>query len=124
MWDYKPSADKIANEAGWREAVEIFPDIVDGREIVTTHSINIDVTPAEIVWSKRELSVDERKESLKGQAKAAFQQVVMEQMRRQMNDNPAEEYDPTAVQTAKDAMNAKIAAVDAATTHEALDALM
>jgi hypothetical protein len=40
------------------------PDLVANREIVTTHQINIDVEPAEIVWSKRELEVDERKDVL------------------------------------------------------------
>jgi hypothetical protein len=39
------------------------PDLVANREIVTTHQINIDVEPTEIVWSKRELDVEERKDS-------------------------------------------------------------
>lgn len=124
VWDYKPDAARLAAEAGWREAVEIHPDLTDNREIYTTHTFNIDVEPAQIVWGKRELSVDERKQSLIGQAKAEFQMVVNQQMRLQMSDNPAEEYDPTAVATAKDAMNARIAAVEAAVTHEDVDALM
>lgn len=124
VWDYAPDPARKAAEPGWQEAVEIFPDITPNREIVTSHTFNLDATPAQIVWGKREVTVDERQGSLIGQAKGEFQRVVQEQMQRQINDNPAEEYDPAAVQTAKDAMNAKIAAVDAATTHEALDALM
>jgi hypothetical protein len=76
VWDYKPSDDKLAAESGWREAVEIMPDLVANREIVTTHQIDIDVEPAQIVWSKRELEVDERKSGLESQAKAAFKAVV------------------------------------------------
>jgi hypothetical protein len=71
VWDYKPSDDKLAAESGWREAVEIMPDLVANREIMTTHQIDIDVEPAQIVWSKRELEVDERKSGLESQAKAA-----------------------------------------------------
>ena len=28
VWDYKPSAEKLATEGGWREAVEVLPDLV------------------------------------------------------------------------------------------------
>lgn len=123
VWDYAPDPARRAAEPGWREAVEIHPDLTPNREIYTSHTFNIDVEPAQIVWGKRELTLDERKGALIGQAKGEFQRVVNEQMRLQMNDNPAEEYDPAAVQTAKDAMNARIAQIDAATTHEQVDAL-
>lgn len=123
VWDYAPDPARRAAESGWREAVEIHPDLIPNREIYTSHTFNIDVEPAQIVWGKRELTLDERKGALIGQAKGEFQRVVNEQMRLQMNDNPAEEYDPAAVQTAKDAMNARIAQIDAATTHEQVDAL-
>ena len=124
VWDYAPDPARRAAEPGWREAVEVFPDTIPNREILTGHSFNLDATPAEIVWAKREVTVDERRDSMIGQAKAEFQRVVNEQLRRQMNDNPAEEYDPTAVSTAKTAMEQKIAALQGAITHEALDALM
>lgn len=124
VWDYAPDPARRAAEPGWAEAVEVFPDLTPNREILTSHSFNLETTPLQIVWGKREVTVDERKESLKGQAKAEFQRVVMEQMRLQMSDNPAEQYDANAVATAKSAMEAKIAAVDAATTHEQVDALM
>jgi hypothetical protein len=88
VWDYKPSAEKLASEAGWREAVEIMPDLVANREIMTTHQINIDVEPAEIVWSKRELEVDERKDGLRSQAKAAFKQWSMQKSPRKPTSIP------------------------------------
>jgi len=124
VWDYAPDPARRAAEPGWREAVEIFPDTTAHREILTGHSFNLDATPAEIVWAKREVTVDERRESMIGQAKGEFQRVVNEQLRRQMNDNPAEEYDPAAVATAKTAMEQRIVTLQGATTHEALDALM
>ena len=124
VWDYAPDPARRAAEPGWQEAVEIFPDITPNREIVTSHTFNLDATPIQIVWGKREVTVDERQGSLIGQAKGEFQRVVQEQMQRQINDNPDEQYDANAVAQAKADMEAKIAAVQAATTHEALDALM
>jgi hypothetical protein len=52
---------------------KIMPDLVANREIMTTHQIDIDVEPAQIVWSKRELEVDERKSGLESQAKSDVQ---------------------------------------------------
>jgi hypothetical protein len=124
VWDYAPDPARRAAEPGWREAVEVFPDMTPHREITTGHSFNLDATPAEIVWAKREVTVEERRASMIGQAKGEFQRVVQEQLRLQMNDNPAEQYDPNAVATAKSAMEAKIATLEGASTHEALDALM
>ncbi len=56
---------------GWSAAVEITPDLTPNREILTTHSFDITKNPIEIVWGKRELTVDERKGSLIGQANFA-----------------------------------------------------
>ena len=55
-------------QSGWSAAVEITPDLTPNREILTTHTFDITKNPIEIVWGKRELSVDERKGSLIGQA--------------------------------------------------------
>ena len=49
----------MAAESGWRAASEVKPDLVDNREIVTTHSFDLDADPAQIVWAKRELTVDD-----------------------------------------------------------------
>jgi hypothetical protein len=43
-------------------------------------------------------------------------------MQKQMNDPTA--YDPVKLQAAKDAVAPKIAAIEAATTHDELDALL
>lgn len=122
VWDYAPDASRRAAESGWKEAVEVKPDLVDNREIMTTHSFDLDADPAQIVWAKRELTVDERKGALRGQANAEFQAVVDAQLQIEMADDDASG-DLEAVSTAKAAKDARIAAINAATTHDEVDAL-
>lgn len=112
----------MAAESGWRAASEVKPDLVDNREIMTTHSFDLDADPAQIVWAKRELTVDERKGALRGQANAEFQAVVDAQLQIEMADDDASG-DLEAVSTAKAAKDARIAAINAATTHDEVDAL-
>jgi len=123
VWDYAPDAARRAEEGGWREAVEVKPDLTANREIITTHSFDLDAEPAQIVWAKREVTVDERKGALRGQANAEFQQVVDAEVRKQMDDDPASVYDPDVVATAQATLNTKLTAIDGATTHEDVDAL-
>ena len=122
VWDYEPPAEKKATEGGWREAVEVFPDVTENRETMTTHVIDIDKSPAEIVWSKRELTVDERKSGLIGQANAEFKAVVDAQLAIEMAEDDASG-DLDAVAAAKAVKDARIATINAATTHEEVDAL-
>jgi hypothetical protein len=122
VWDYAPDASRRAAESGWKEAVEVKPDLVDNREIMTTHSFDLDADPAQIVWGKRELTVDERKGALIGQAKAEFQQVVDAQLQVEMADDDASG-DLEAVSAAKAVKDDRIAAINAATTHDEVDAL-
>jgi hypothetical protein len=112
----------MAAESGWRAASEVKPDLVDNREIITTHSFDLDADPAQIVWAKRELTVDERKGALIGQAKAEFQQVVDAQLQIEMADDDASG-DLDAVAAAKAVKDAKIVAINAATTHEDVDVI-
>ena len=123
-WDVKPNDTKMATEPGWCEAVEVKPDVTPNREYITTHSFDLTKTPAEIVWSKTSLTVEDRRGGLLGQTKNSLQQVVQEQLRLEMSANPAEEFDVTAVTTAKAAIATRVTAINAAVTHEDLDALM
>ena len=123
-WDYKPSDEKINSESGWREAVEVIPDTVPNREYVTTHTFDLTKTPAEIVWSKASLSVDDRRGGLKGQAKSIFNQAIQEQAKLEMSDNASESLDLETITTARATLTARLAALDAAVTHEDIDALM
>ena len=123
-WDYKPSDEKINSEPGWREAVEVLPDTTPNREYVTTHAFDLTKTPAEIVWSKASLTVEDRRGGLIGQAKGILNQVIQEQTRLEMSSNPAEEFDVNAITTAKATYTARLAVLNAAVTHEDIDALM
>jgi hypothetical protein len=123
VWDYKPSAEKLASESGWREAVEIFPETVPDREIITTHEINIDVEPAQIVWSKRDLEVGERKDGLQAQAKAAFKAVVDAEVAKETDEYPETQYDAAVVDAARIVFEARMDEIAAAATHEDVDAL-
>ena len=122
VWDYKPDPARMSEEGGWRAATEVKPDLVDNREIMTTHSFDLDADPAQIVWAKRELTVDERKGALRGQANAEFQAVVDAQLQVEMADDDASG-DLDAVSAAKAVKDARIAAINAATTHDEVDAL-
>ena len=57
VWDTTPD---YQNQAGWREAVEVFPDVTPNREIITTHSFDLNANPAQIVWAKREVTIDRK----------------------------------------------------------------
>jgi hypothetical protein len=123
VWDYRPSDDKLAKEPGWREAVEIMPDLVANREIVTTHHFDIDVTPAQIVWGKRAVEVEERKDGLRAQAKAAFKVVVDAEVAKETDQYPETQYDAAVVDAARVVFEARMTEINAATTHEEVDAL-
>ena len=122
VWDYSPPVEEIEAGVGWGEAVEIFPDLIENRETITTHTINIDKSPAEIVWSKRDITVDERKSLLIRLAKGNFQAVVDAQLIIEMADDDASG-DLEAVSAAKAVKDARIATINAATTHEEVDLL-
>ena len=112
----------MATESGWRAASEVKPDLVDNREVMTTHSFDLDADPAQIVWAKRDLTVDDRKGGLVGQANSAFQEVVNAQLDIELADDDASG-DLDAVSAAKAVKDARIAAINAATTHDEVDAL-
>jgi hypothetical protein len=121
VWD-TPAPE---GQSGWSPAVEVTPDLVPNREILTTHTFDITKNPIEIIWGKRELSVEERKGGLIGQANFS---VTMLQNQLQMAttaNNTERMSELTArIETAIPARDAKIAAVEAAVTHEDVDALM
>tara|TARA_R100000458_G_scaffold40447_1_gene37979 strand:+ start:3055 stop:3396 length:342 start_codon:yes stop_codon:yes gene_type:complete len=113
----------MAEEGGWRAASEVKPDITDNREIITTHSFDLDADPAQIVWAKRDLTVDERKGVLIAAAKQTFQNVVDAETAKQLDDDDSTTYDASAVSTAQTTLTNRLAAINAATTHDDVDAL-
>ena len=123
VWDYKPSDEKITNEPGWREAVELMPETIPNREIITTHHFNLDVTPAQIVWGKREIEVDERKGVLQYRAKEIFQSVVNAEIKKETDAYPETQYNAAVVDAARIVFEARMDAINSAVTHENIDAL-
>ena len=115
-WDTLPPAG-VGND-GWKNAVEVRPAITAHRQGYTAHTFDLATDPVQIIWDTYEISVDDRKGGMKQNANSGFQQ----EMQKQMNDPST--YDPVKLQAANDAVAPKIAAIEAATTHDALDALM
>lgn len=115
-WD-TPPAEGVGNN-GWRNAVEVRPAITANRQGYTAHRFDLNVDPVQIIWDTYEISVDDRKGGMKANAGFEFQRVIQEQARDPLK------YDPAAVAAAQAAIAPKVAAIEAATTHDELDALM
>jgi hypothetical protein len=113
-WDTPPPA----GQDGWKSAIEVRPAIQAGRQGYTAHRFDINTDPVQIIWDTYEISVDDRKVNMKANANMSFQM----EMQRQAQ-NPAN-YDPAAIAAAQAAVAPKVAAIEAATTHDELDALM
>ena len=114
VWDTPPPA----GEAGWKSAVEVRPAITAHRQGYTAHTFDLTKDPVEIVYGTYDIPVGDRKQGMKANASFAFQQVVQEQMR-----DPSK-YDPAAVAAAQAAIAPRVAAIEACTTHDQLDALL
>jgi hypothetical protein len=113
-WDTPPPA----GQDGWKSAVEVRPSITAHRQGYTAHTFNLTTDPVQIVYNTYDIPVEDRKAGMKTNASFSFQQVIHEQMR-----DPSK-YDPAAVAAAQEAIAPKVAAIEAATTHDELDTLM
>ena len=116
VWDTQPPA----GESGWKSAVEVKPAITANRQSYDGHTFDVSVDPVQIVYAVKDITVDDRKGSLIGAAKGTYSQVANEQARLEAEDASG---DTAAVSTAKDVKDASIAAINACTTHDELDAL-
>jgi hypothetical protein len=114
VWDTLPPA----NEDGWKEAIEVRPEIIPHRQGYTAHTFDITKTPVEIVYGTFDITVEERKSGMLSNASFSFQQVIQEQARDPLK------YDPKAVADAQAAIAPRVALIETATTHDELDALM
>ena len=119
VWDTQPPA----GESGWKSAVEVKPDLTADRQTYDGHTFDISVDPVQIVYAVRDITVDERKGSLIGQAQATYRTVVQAEMQKEIDEFPSTQYDAAAVAAAQDTYEARVTAVNAATTHAEVDAL-
>ena len=113
-WDTPPPV----GQDGWKSAVEVRPPITAHRQGYTAHRFDVTTDPVQIVYDTFDISVADRKVGMKANAAFAFQ----EEMRRQMQ-NPAR-YDPVALAALQATIAPKQAAIEAATSHDELDALL
>ena len=116
VWDTQPPE----GEAGWKSAVEVRPEITDGKQIYTAHTFDLTADPVEIVYGVEDLTVAQRKEGLISNANSEYQQVANEQTQLEVASASG---DAAAVETAKTTKNSKITAINACSTHADLDAL-
>ena len=52
------------NTGDWRDAVEVQPELVAGKQITDGHWFDLTKTPVEILWTVKDLSVEDRKQPL------------------------------------------------------------
>ena len=116
VWDTPPPE----GETGWKSAVEVRPEITDGRQGYTGHTFDLTSDPVEIVYGVQDLNVDDHKDSLITNVKYEYQKVAEEQTRLELEGNGMDIDTLIAAKTAKDA---KLAAINACTTHDDLDTL-
>lgn len=113
VWDTTPPE----GEQGWREAVEVRAPLQQGRQAYTAHRYDLTTTPVQIIWDTYEITVDQRKNDMK--LNADFPYI---RMQREMEMNP-QSHTAEELETARTTAETKKAAIDAATTHDQLDAL-
>jgi hypothetical protein len=118
-WDTQPPK----GESGWKSAIEVRPALTPNRQQYTSHTFDITKDPVEIVWGVVDITAEDRKGGLRSQAAAEFQQVVQQEMRKEVDEFPTTQYNPATVDAARIAFETKVTAINAATTHEELDAL-
>jgi len=118
-WDTQPPK----GESGWKSAIEVRPALTPNRQQYTAHTFDITKDPVEIIWGVADITAEDRKGGLRSQAAAEFQQVVQQEMRKEVDEFPTTQYNPATVDAARIAFETKVTAINAATTHEQLDAL-
>ena len=118
-WDTQPPK----GESGWSSAIEVRPAVTPNRQQYTGHTFDITKDPVEIIWGVQDITAEDRKGGLRSQAAATFQQVVQEEMRKEVDEFPTTQYNAATVDAARIAFETRVAAINAATTHEQLDAL-
>ena len=114
-WDSPPPVP--VGQDGWRNAIEINPPLIPHRQYYSGHHFDISKDPVEIVWTVTDISVADRKNGLIQNLNFEY---TMEENRQRIEN--VDEPEKLEAITTKNAPT--IAAIEAATTHDALDALL
>ena len=107
-WDTPPPT----GEDGWRDAIEVRPAVTQYREVYGQHYFDLTKTPVEIVWPIEAVSVEDRKASMLSHAEFLSK-------KGEPGTNEAD-FDPVAAQAL---YATRVAAIEAADTHDDLDAV-
>jgi hypothetical protein len=119
VWDSPPPE----GQEGWTTAIEVRPELIPHRQMYTSHSFDLTKDPVEIVWGVVDITAEDRKGGLRSQAAFVFRQVVQEEIRKEVDDFPETQYNAATVDAARIAFETRVTAINAATTHDELDAL-
>lgn len=115
--DYLP-----ANATGdWRDAIEIEPTLIPGRQIKGAHSFDITKTPVEIVWSVIDLTIEDRRSMLLQQLNSDSYEIVHDELIKEFEGQSS---DFTLVQGAISTYRSKRSEIENLTTHEEIDAFI
>jgi len=109
-------AEGVGN-AGWKNAIEVHPTIIPNRQGYTAHTFDLTQDPVQIVYGTFDIPVADRQAGMIANANFEVSQLLQGMAR-----DPSI-FDATKVSAAQSAAATKIAAIEAATTHDQLDAI-
>jgi hypothetical protein len=92
--------------------------------MITNHYFDTTKTPVEIVWNKREILVDERKEGIRGELKRAFEKVVQNELSKELDDFLDTHYDANVVEAARQSYLNKLQQINNLSTHDEFEAFV
>lgn len=101
----------------WRDAVEVSPVLVQGKQIVDGHWFDLSKTPVEIRWNVKDLSVEDRKQPLYHNLNEKYKEILKPITE---NANDVTESTQAFLQAMLDKQADK-AVIDALSTHEQVD---
>ena len=107
-WDTPPPA----GDEGWREAIEVRPAVTAYHEVYGQHYFDLTKTPVEIVWPVEAVLIEDRKADMLAYAKLLSE-------KGEPGTSEAD-FDPVAAQAL---YATRVAAIEAAQTHDDLDAV-
>jgi len=103
--------------AGWKNAVEVRPTITPNRQGYTAHTFDLTKDPVEIVYGTFDIPVADRQKGMIANANFAVSQLL-----QGMSHDPST-FNADTIHTAQADAATKIATIEAATTHDELDAI-
>jgi hypothetical protein len=120
-WDTPPPVP--VGTDGWKNAIEIKPELVPYRQGWNGPFYRLELDPAEIYYTVYDFTVDERKGGLTGQNTMQFNQVVAFEAKKETDADPDSHYDPAVVAVAQTRYENIRTQIDAATTQDECDAI-